>query len=173
MRLILAGIATDAGLRLAATTLTTINPLETRGLYAWSAGSLAQTSFEAVRLMAPLVVVSLAASLLLARRLDIMMLGDDEATSLGVPVRRTQLYLLLISVLLSAAAVTVVGPIGFIGLVAPAVVRLLAGRVAGLHRHVFLIPASGLLGIALVLTADVRCGRSSDPRSPSRSPRAS
>ena len=155
VRLILAGIAMTLVFDSLATTLMIINPLETRGLYAWSAGSLAQTSFEAVRLMAPLVVVSLAASLLLARRLDIMMLGDDEATSLGVPVRRTQLYLLLISVLLSAAAVTVVGPIGFIGLVAPAVVRLLAGRVAGLHRHLFLIPASGLLGIALVLTADV------------------
>jgi ABC-type Fe3+-siderophore transport system permease subunit len=155
VRLILAGIAMTLVFDSLATTLMIVNPLETRGLYAWSAGSLAQTGYEAVRMMAPLVVLSLAASLLLARRLDIMMLGDDEATSLGVPVRRTQLYLLLISVLLSAAAVTVVGPIGFIGLVAPAVVRLLAGRIAGLHRHHFLIPASGLLGVALVLTADV------------------
>ena len=124
--------------------------------------------------MAPLVVVSLVASLVLARRLDIMMLGDDEATSLGVPVRRTQLYLLLISVLLSAAAVTVAGPIGFIGLVAPARRAPAGGAGPGLHRHRFLIPASGLLGIALVLTRRRRCcGRSSDPRSPSRSRRAS
>ena len=155
VRLVLAGIALMLVFDSLATTLMIINPLETQGLYAWSAGSLAQTSFEAVRLMTPLVVVCLAASLLLARRLDIMMLGDDQAIGLGVPVRRTQLYLVLLSVLLSAAAVTVVGPIGFVGLVGPAVVRLLAGRIAGLHRHVFLIPASGLLGIALVLTADV------------------
>lgn len=155
VRLILAGIAIALVLNSLSTTLIIIDPLATRGLFAWSAGSLAQTGFDAVRLMAPLAVVCVAASLLLARRLDIMMLGDDHATTLGVPVRRTQLYLLLLSVLLSSAAVTVVGPIGFIGLVSPAIVRLLAGRIAGLHRHAFLIPASGLVGIALVLTADV------------------
>ena len=83
------------------------------------------------------------------------MLGDDQASALGVRVRRTQLLALLVSVLLSAAAVTVVGPIGFIGLVAPTLVRLLAAKVPGLHRHRVLVPVSGLAGVALLLTADV------------------
>ena len=63
--------------------------------------------------------------------------------------------MLVLAVLLTAAAVTVTGPIGFLGLAAPALVRLAAPYVPQLHRHRALIPISGLVGVAVVLGADV------------------
>ena len=74
---------------------------------------------------------------------------------LGVPVGRTRVYAVLLAVLLSAAAVTVVGPLAFIGLCAPAIVRLVAPLVPGLHRHRVLVPMAGVAGVVVVLAADV------------------
>ena len=82
--------------------------------------------------MAPIVALGIIASMLLASRLDILALGDDTAAVLGVPVRRTRVWITLTTVLLSAAAVTVAGPVGFVGLVAPVLVRLVAAKVPGL-----------------------------------------
>ncbi|GAA1746091.1 iron ABC transporter permease [Aeromicrobium alkaliterrae] len=155
VRLVLAGTVISMGFTAISTMLIILNPLESIGLQAWEAGSLSQNGFGTARLMAPLVVVVIALVMLYARRLDLLGLGDDEARSLGVPVRSTQLTLIVLAVLLSAASVTLAGPIGFIGLVAPALVRLAASRVEGLHRHRALVPLSGLAGIAVVLLADV------------------
>lgn len=155
VRLVLAGTVISMGLASVSTMLIILNPIEGVGLQAWEAGTLTQNGLGTVRLMTPLVAVVLALVLLHARRLDLMALGDDEARSLGVPVRRTQLTVLLLAVLLSAVAVTLVGPIGFVGLVAPALVRLGTSRVAGLHRHRALVPLSGLTGVLVVLGADV------------------
>ena len=91
----------------------------------------------------------------MARRLDILALGDDTAPVLGLDVRRTRVIVTVLAVLLSAAAVTVAGPIGFVGLCAPVIVRLVARVVPGLHRHRLLLPLSGLAGVIIVLGADV------------------
>jgi iron complex transport system permease protein len=74
---------------------------------------------------------------------------------LGVPVRGTRVVAAVLAVLLSAAAVTVAGPVGFVGLCAPAAVRLVAPLVPGLYRHRVLVPMSALAGIGVVLAADV------------------
>lgn len=155
VRLILAGIALSLVLYSITTALLILFPMEARGQYAWSAGTLSQTNFDGVIQTAPVVAVAVTGLLLLGRRLDILLLGDDAAGSLGIRVRRTQAATLALAVLLAAAAVTLVGPIGFVGLVAPTLVRLLAPRVPGLHRHVALIPVAALTGVALTLTADV------------------
>ena len=91
----------------------------------------------------------------LAGRLDIHGLGDDAAAVLGMNPRRTRLVVVLLAVLLAAASVTVAGPIGFVGLAAPAIVRLLGPRVPGLLRHRALLPVSALSGVVVVLGADV------------------
>lgn len=155
VRLVLAGTVVAMVLRSVATTLVILNPFQARGLHAWEAGTLSQNGMGAVQAMLPVVVVGLAGVLWLAPRLDVMMLGDDAARSLGIPVRRTQVTVFVTAVLLAAGAVTIAGPIGFVGLVAPALTRLAVGRVAGLHRHRALIPVSGLVGVAVVLGADV------------------
>ena len=154
-RLILAGSAVAMALAGVTTLLLLLYREETVGTFAWGSGTLVQTDLDAVQQMAPIVVIGIIGAMLLASRLDILALGDDTASVLGVPVRRTRILITLVTVLLSAAAVTVAGPVGFVGLVAPVLVRLIAPLVPGLMRHAVLLPLSGLAGVLVVLCADV------------------
>lgn len=154
-RLILAGSAIALGLNSLTMLFLILNEQETVGLYAWGSGSLVQIGLTAVVQTAPIVALATAGCLLLGRRLDILALGDDAATVLGVSVRRTRLVATLLAVLLAAAAVSLAGPIGFVGLCAPAIVRLLASRIPGLHQHHALLPLSALAGMLIVLGADI------------------
>lgn len=154
-RLVLAGSAVALALYSLTSVLLLLFAQETTGLYAWGSGSLAQIGLDGVGQAGPVVALGVAALVVLGRRLDILGLGDDTAAVLGVPVRSTRLVAVLLAVLLSAAAVTVAGPIGFVGLCAPAAVRIVAPLVPGLHRHRVLVPMSALAGVAVVLGADV------------------
>lgn len=154
-RLILAGSAIMLALSAVTTLLLLFFEYENVGVFAWSNGSLVQTDFDAVKQMAPVVALGMGIALLLASKLDILALGDDTAQLLGVPVRRTRIVAVVTAVLLSAAAVTIAGPIGFVGLVAPVLVRVIAPLVPGLLRHRVLIPAAGLSGIVILLGSDV------------------
>lgn len=155
VRLVLAGSAIALALEALTTMLLLLHPERTEGLYAWSKGTLAQTGMTPMLQLGPVVLLAVAALFLFARQFDLMALGDDTATVLGVRVRRTRVIGIIIAVLLSAVAVTVAGPIGFVGLAAPAIVRLVAVRVPGMQRHVLLIPAAALMGVVIVLGADV------------------
>jgi iron complex transport system permease protein len=154
-RMILAGAAIAMALSSVTMLLLLMFEQETLGLFAWGNGSLTQTDLSAVVQMAPVVVVVLAAVLVMARRLDVLVLGDDAATVLGLPVRRTRLTAVVLAVALAAAAVTLAGPIGFVGLAAPVLVRLLARRVPALARHVVQVPVAALVGVVVMLGADV------------------
>ncbi|MEE2060740.1 iron ABC transporter permease [Rhodococcus artemisiae] len=154
-RLILAGSAIAMALDAATGALLILFKENTTGLYAWGSGSLAQLNIDATARMAPLIATVLLGAMLLARRLDVLKLGDDAASSLGVPVRSTRFVAVACAVVLTSISVSLAGPIAFVGLGAPVLVRLLARRVPSLHRHVFLIPAAGLLGALLILLADV------------------
>ncbi len=155
VRLVLAGSAIALALSAITTMLLLLFPERTTGLYAWGNGTLAQTGMAPMLQLGPIIVIAVAALFVFARRFDLIALGDDAATVLGVPVRRTRLIGILIAVLLSAAAVTIAGPIGFVGLAAPAIVRLIAVRVPGMQKHVLLIPAAAVMGVVIVLGADV------------------
>ncbi|MET9935058.1 iron ABC transporter permease, partial [Streptomyces sp. NPDC006324] len=155
VRLVLAGSALTLGLTAVAEGLLLLFPRETEGLYDWNQGSIAQSGFDAVLQMAPIALLALAGLLLLARRVDALALGDDAARGLGVPVRSTRVTAVVLAALLSAAAVTLAGPIGFVGLCAPALVRGLARRAQRLHRSRTGLPVAALTGAALVLGSDV------------------
>jgi len=154
-RMVLAGSAIALALSALTSMMLLLFAQETRGLFAWGSGSLAQIGFGVLRQTAVLVVLGCAALLLLARRLDLLSLGDDTSSVLGVDPRRTRITAVVCTVLLSAVAVTVAGPIGFVGLCAPALVRLVAPAVPGLLHHRALLPMSALLGVVIVLGADV------------------
>ncbi|MFC6354885.1 iron ABC transporter permease [Luethyella okanaganae] len=155
VRLVLAGSAIALALAALTTMLLLLFAEETTGLFAWGAGTIGQTSMDGVSQLGPVVLLVVLALLLFARRLDLLMLGDDAAAVLGVRVPRIRWAAIVLAVLLSAAAVTVAGPIGFVGLAAPAIVRLAATRVPGLQRHRALIPAAALMGVIVVLGSDV------------------
>ncbi|GAA4971882.1 iron complex transport system permease protein [Nonomuraea thailandensis] len=154
-RLILAGTATSLALSSLTNLVMILFEQETTGLFAWGSGSLVQSDLDAVTQLGPLIAIALAAAVVAGPRLDILGLGDDTATVLGVNVRRLRLWVTLLAVLLSAAAVTIAGPIGFVGLCAPVVVRLLPRSIPGLHRHRMLLPLSGIAGVLVMLGSDI------------------
>ncbi|HVK27874.1 MAG TPA: iron ABC transporter permease [Nocardioides sp.] len=153
-RLVLAGSAVALALQAGTSTLLILFREETTSLFAWGSGSLSQLGLRAFEQAAPVVVLCTIAALLLARRLDLLGLGDDSAAVLGVPVRSTRAVGTVLAVLLTAASVTLAGPIGFVGLFAPVIVRLCGRFVPALHRHAVLIPAAGLTGAVVVVCAD-------------------
>lgn len=153
-RLILAGSAVAMALQAGTSMLLILFEAETTGLYAWGSGSLTQLNLDASLRALPVIGLGLLAALVLSRRLDVLGLGDDAAASLGVPVTSTRAVVVLCAVLLTAVSVTVAGPLAFVGLGAPVLARLLGSMVGAVHRHVLLIPVSGLLGALIVLLAD-------------------
>ncbi|MEV0847443.1 iron ABC transporter permease [Streptomyces sp. NPDC049954] len=155
IRLVLAGSALTLAFSGLSQMLLLLRSQETTGLFAWGNGSLAQSGMSGVARLAPVAVVVLLALVALGRRLDILALGDDGAAAVGVNPRVTRGIAVVLAVLLSAVAVTVAGPIGFVGLCAPAVVRLLGGWAPGLLRHRVFVPASALAGVLVLLGADV------------------
>ncbi|MFJ5288458.1 iron ABC transporter permease [Streptomyces sp. NPDC088348] len=154
-RLVLAGSALTLGLSGLSQMLLLLRTQQTTGLYAWGNGSLAQIGMQTIEPLAPVALVALLGLVALGRRLDILGLGDDEARVVGVNPRLTRTVAVVLAVVLSAVSVTVAGPIGFVGLCAPAVVRLIGTRVPALLRHRVFVPASALAGVLVVLGADV------------------
>ncbi|MEO3801164.1 iron ABC transporter permease [Nonomuraea sp. B1E8] len=154
-RLILAGTATALALSSLTNLVMILFEEETTGLYAWGSGSLVQGDLRAVTQLGPVIAVAMVAAMLAGPRLDILGLGDDTASVLGVNVRRLRLWLTLLAIVLAAAAVTVAGPIGFVGLCAPVIVRLLPRSIPGLHRNRSMLPLSGLAGVLIVLGSDI------------------
>ncbi|MFY1699775.1 MULTISPECIES: iron ABC transporter permease [unclassified Solwaraspora] len=154
-RLVLAGSVVAMALQAATAALLISFQEETTGLFAWGSGSLSQLGLTTFQYAAPVVAAATVGALLLARRLDVLGVGDDTAAALGVPVRSTRAAGTVLAVLLTAAAVTLAGPIGFVGLCAPAITRLLARAVPALHRHAVGIPAAGLVGALTVVGADL------------------
>ncbi|GAA4872259.1 iron ABC transporter permease [Actinomycetospora straminea] len=154
-RLVLAGSVIGLALEAVAITCILLFREQTTGLFAWGNGSLAQYGTSGLAAMVPVVVLATLGLLAMSRRLDLHALGDDAAAVLGVDVRRVRLVTVLLAVLLAAAAVTLTGPLGFVGLAAPALVRLLVPVVPGLARHRVLLVVSALSGVVVVLGADV------------------
>ncbi|MFJ8495643.1 FecCD family ABC transporter permease [Streptomyces sp. NPDC094038] len=116
----------------------------------WQLGSLSQATWPKVLAVLPCAALGLALAPFHARRLDLLSLGERQARHLGVDVERLRLTLVLVIALLTAAAVSVSGIVGFVGLVVPHVLRMAAGP-----GHRFLIPGSALLGAVTLLAADL------------------
>lgn len=154
-RLILAGSAITLALHSLVTMLLVLFEQETMGLFAWGSGSIVQSGTRTLSLALPVLVVGVVCALLIAHRMDLLALGDDAAAVLGVSVRRTRVVSILVAVLLAALSVTVAGPIGFVGLSAPLIARMVARHIPGLGRHLLLLPFAGLIGIVVVVGADV------------------
>lgn len=147
--LALVGIALGAICQAGIQLLTVKFPVETNAALVWLTGSLWGKDWTDVLILLPWILILFPLALLLSPKLDVLNLGDDVAEGLGEPVRRARALLLVVAVILAAASVAVVGTLGFVGLVAPHIARQLVG-----NRHYFLLPASALTGMALLLLAD-------------------
>ncbi len=121
-----------------------------QAVYSWILGSLDTAGWHDVLLLLPYAAVSAGALLLHRRLLDVLSLGDDEAASLGMNVARVRLTIVVAATLGTAAAVAVSGLIGFLGIIVPHAVRLVAG---GSYRVV--LPLSLLVGAGFLVFTDV------------------
>lgn len=155
IRLVLGGSVLTLALSSITSALLLIFSQQTQGLFAWGAGSLSLSNPAAVWQAGLLVLLGLAGLLVMSGRLDLLQLGDDQAQALGLNVGGNRLVAIVLAVFLAAASVALAGPLGFVGLCAPALVRLASGRVRGLQRHRFLLLAASLVGALLVLGSDV------------------
>jgi iron complex transport system permease protein len=148
--LLLSGVSISAFFSAALSMLLVIKDRDLYRVYYWLLGSLAGTSWTHLASVLPAIVLGAILVFLQASRLDILLQGDETAESLGVDTGKTRLAVAIGSSLACAAAVAACGIIGFVGLIAPHAMRLLAGPA---HRK--LLPASALAGAVLLVTADV------------------
>jgi iron complex transport system permease protein len=151
--LLLAGVAVSALLSAAQTLLAALSPDIARrivSLYFWLAGGITVYRWQEAIPVLVLVAIGLAGAFYLAPTLDAFALGESMAAHLGVPVDRRKIVIVAVAALLVAAAVSISGLVGFVGLVAPHVCRLLLGP-----RHRLLLPAAALTGATFVVVADV------------------
>jgi len=148
--LLLSGVAISSMLTAVQTYLQLRQTQTLRNVYSWILGDLSTAGWYEVLLLLPYVGVSAAVLLAMRRRLDVLAVGDDEAASLGIDVRRTRLIVLGAASLGTAAAVSVSGLIGFVGIIVPHAVRMLGGTS---YRSV--LPLSFLAGGAFLVLADL------------------
>lgn len=120
-----------------------------RDLTFWTLGSLSGATWTKVVAITPFVLPTLLAMPFLARGLNALSLGEAEAFHLGIPVQRVKAAAILLVAVAVGASVAAAGMIGFVGIVVPHVLRLMAGA-----DHKVLLPASALLGAALLVSAD-------------------
>ena len=149
--LLLAGVAVNAFLGAIVSAIIIVLPDNEalREILFWLAGGLDSRSWEHVRIATPLIVASTAILLLMSRDLNLLMLGDDDARSMGVRVGATRGLMLAAAALATGAAVAVSGAIAFVGLVIPHILRLVLGP-----DNRVLIPLSALAGAVFVIVAD-------------------
>ena len=149
IRIILAGVAVSAFLGAGISALMIFYSDRVHGALMWMVGGLSARSWPQVDMIFPYTIVGLVLALAFSRKLNILLLGDEIARSLGLRVEVTRLLLTAIAALLAASAVAVVGLLGFVGLIVPHAARLLVGS-----DYRFLLPASALLGAAVVTLSD-------------------
>ncbi|MGV8839963.1 MAG: FecCD family ABC transporter permease [Bauldia sp.] len=150
IRFALAGVAVAALFTALSTTLIASSDLFTQAVLAFLAGGLYLVNWQDFWTILPYTAVAAAVAIVLADWLNILGLGDDVARSVGLRVELSRLVLVALAAILTAAAVSVAGLVGFVGLVAPHVARLLIGS-----DERFAMPLAAILGALLVVVADV------------------
>ncbi|MBW9054794.1 FecCD family ABC transporter permease [Rhizobium mesosinicum] len=129
---------------------TSANAEQARGVLFWLLGSLSGVRWPDVYLSVPVAVIGFILCLAHVRALDAFAFGTDAAAALGVPVRRVQFTLLAVTAAMTASVVSMVGSIGFVGLVIPHAARFLVGP-----AHGRLLPATALGGALFMVGADI------------------
>ena len=150
LSLLLAGVAVSSLLGAVVSLLMFLNNDRLLSVFGWMMGSFAGTSWPDVHAAWPLIAFGCFSLWLLSRPLDTLTLGEEAAASLGLRLGLVRAAIVLAASLTTAAAVAAGGIIGFVGLIGPHIARMFVGA-----RHVYLIPASCLVGATLMIAADI------------------
>ena len=124
--------------------------LNLHSVYSFLMGHISVTSWGQIAIIAPLVIGGIIGARFFAFHLNAFSLGEEGAVYLGIEIERDKILILALGSLLTAAAVSISGLVGFVGLVVPHAVRLSLGS-----DHRFLLPASALVGAAFLVIADL------------------
>ncbi|MBN4925706.1 iron ABC transporter permease [Hoyosella rhizosphaerae] len=157
--LILAGVAVAAFLTAMQTYLLQRHVDVIREVYSWLLGRLGGATWSDVTMLLPYATIAAVTIVLLGRELDVMAVGDDEAATLGVHPQVIRVVLLTAASLGTAAAVSVSGLIGFVGIIVPHIVRLVFGS-----SYRVILPLSLLFGAAFLVLADLAARTVDVPR---------
>jgi iron complex transport system permease protein len=148
--ILLAGVAVAAMLTAAQTYLQQAHTQTLQSVYAWILGGLSDATWSQAWMILPYVLISGVTLLAYRRLLDVLRVGETEAGTLGVNVPRLRLIVVVAATLGVAAAVSVSGLIGFVGIIVPHIVRLTAGA-----SYRVIVPVSMIGGAAFVVLADI------------------
>jgi len=148
--LVLAGVAVTSLTTALQTFLLQRNSDVVRQVYSWILGRLSSATWSDVRLVLPYVILSTIALLFHRRLLDVLRVGDEEASALGVDVARVRLVVVIAATLGTAAVVAVSGLIGFVGIIVPHAVRIVVGA-----SYRIVMPMCILVGAAFLILADI------------------
>ncbi|WMM25862.1 iron ABC transporter permease [Tissierella sp. MB52-C2] len=148
-RLVLAGVAVSSLFSAGTNTLMTFFPDRVHGVLGFMVGGLSAITWKDVKMILPYAVLGMILILFLPDKLNILMLGDEVATGLGLRVERTRFIFIIISSLLAGAAVSVVGLLGFVGLIVPHMTRLFIGS-----DYRYLFPGAIFFGGSIVMICD-------------------
>lgn len=149
LRLVLSGIAVSTFLSAGINTLMVFYPERVQSVIGFMVGGLSSQTWENFSLLWPYTLIGFILVNLMAEKMNILSLGDELATSLGLNVERTRLLFIIIASLLAASAVSIVGLLGFVGLIVPHITRLIIGS-----NYRYLFPGSALMGAAVILFCD-------------------
>ncbi len=148
-RMILAGTAVSSLFGAGNNALMTLYPDRVSGVLSFMVGGLSAITWHEVRLILPYTIIGSVMIMFLPIKLNILLLGDEIATGLGLDVERTRFLFIVLSSLLAGSAVSVVGLLGFVGLMVPHIARLLIGS-----DYQYLFPATIFLGSTMVMLCD-------------------
>ena len=149
VRLILAGVAVAAMLGAVSSAILLFNAEKAGGVLDFTIGSLTARSWKHLQLSSWYLLAGLAGAFFFSEKLNVLALGDEVAKGLGLHVERVRFFFIAVAALLAAGAVSIAGLLGFVGLIAPHIVRIVIGS-----DNRFLLPCSALFGAFLVTACD-------------------
>ena len=150
VRLVLAGVAVSSMLGAISGMIMMMHAEETGKILDFTFGSLAAAGMEELLRVLPYMSVGLILAMVLSSKINVLALGDETATSLGMKVELTRFILIITAALLAASAVSAAGLIGFVGLIAPHIIRMISGS-----DNRYLLPMSAIFGALLVVGCDL------------------
>lgn len=148
-RLVLAGVAVSSLFTAGTNSLMTFFPDRVSGVIGFMVGGLSAITWQDFKMILPYTIIGLIFVMFLPNKLNILMLGDEVATGLGINIEKTRFIFIILSSLLAGSAVSVVGLLGFVGLIVPHMARMFIGS-----DYRFLFPGAILLGGSIVMICD-------------------
>jgi len=149
LRMVLSGIAISSFIGAIINTILIFFPERVQNTLGFTVGSLAARTWSHFNLLWPYALIGFIFTMIMSRKLNILMLGDEIARSLGLKIERTRMILIICASLLAASAVSIVGMLGFVGLIVPHIARIIIGS-----DYRYLFPASALLGASIIMICD-------------------